>query len=431
MGKVFRDPVYNIINVDDDALKLVDTYTFQRLRRIRQLGVAWLVYPSAEHSRLIHSLGVHEMSKKILKALKENSDNFNIDPQKEKLIEISALLHDIGHGPFSHIIEGVIKNQGGVFEHEDMSIRIIQECNDIREGLSYFGGDFYQQISQVLKKDYQDIHVVSVISSQFDADRIDYLLRDSYMTGANYGKFDIDWLLMNISMETPTFPENEGQKVVAINYKKGLNVLEQYILGRHYMYSHVYYHKVIRSFEAIINSIIKRIIMEEHNDLEGYPIISKMCLGEINMGDYLLLDDFMMMSWFHKWFRETKDEILKDLLFRLFSRNPFKVIIPPKDPIEYGKFKDKVLSYYPKDDYRDYFFFEDTQKNVAYKDLYATKNILEEIFVKRKDNDVVPLSAIDDSIIGSKSALQKETIRWYVEPKIHCRLIEEGIINVG
>ena len=420
MGKVIRDPIHNIIEVEDDVLELIDTYAFQRLRRIRQLGVAWLVYPSAEHSRFTHSLGVYEMSKRVIQALKRNSSHFTLHEDEEKLITTAALLHDIGHGPFSHMLEGAIKNLGGHFEHEEMSTRIILVYPEINARLQRFGTDFPARVCQVLQNKYPSTHVASVISSQFDADRIDYLLRDSYMTGANYGKFDVDWLLRNISIETATFTPVKGQTVVGINHKKGLNVLEQYLLGRHYMYIHVYYHKVIRSFEAIVNNLIKRILEKEHKKLAGYKVIEALFNSTISIEDYLQLDDFVMMSWFNEWYtcNKAKDPVLRKLLEYFFCRVPFKVILPPQEPIAYNKKKEEVLKQYFSDDEKKYFFYEDSSQNVAYKDLYNARDVLDEIFVCKEEDEIVPLSALDDSIIKQASkTLKKDTIRWYIKPE--------------
>lgn len=417
MPKIIRDPVHNIIEVDDDVINLIDTYAFQRLRRIRQLGVAWLVYPAAEHSRLTHSLGVYGMSKRIINALKRNSKKFNLEKEEEKLITIAALLHDIGHGPFSHAFENVIKNLGGFFDHEKMSIQIIQECKDITEQLQKSGTNFADKVCQILNKEYSNTHVGSIISSQFDADRIDYLLRDSYMTGANYGKFDVDWLLKNISIEKATFPAVEGQTVVCINYNKGLNVLEQYILGRYYMYVHVYYHKVIRAFETIIYNVIKRVIKEEHDKLVGYQEIKALYSGNVDVDLYLKLDDFIVIGWFNEWYYKTNDHILKELLHYFFCRKPFyKVIYPPAKPNEYSSQKDKVLEQFDTEEQREYFFYEDTPTNMAYKSLYFTKGVSDEIFVHKSENEIIPLSAVGDTVIGQAgSTLSKDIIRWYIK----------------
>ncbi|TYO96607.1 HD domain-containing protein [Desulfallas thermosapovorans] len=417
MAKIIRDPIHNIIEVEDDVINLIDTYAFQRLRRIRQLGVAWLVYPAAEHSRLTHSLGVYGMSKRIINALKQNSKKFNLEKEEEKLITIAALLHDIGHGPFSHAFENVIKNLGGFFDHEKMSIQIIKECQDITERLQKCGENFADKVCQILNKEYSNTHVGSIISSQFDADRIDYLLRDSYMTGANYGKFDVDWLLKNISIEKATFPTVEGQTVVCINYNKGLNVLEQYILGRYYMYVHVYYHKVIRAFETIIYNVIKRVIKEEHDKLVGYQEIKALYSGNVDMDLYLKLDDFTVIGWFNEWYYETNDPILKELLHYFFCRKPFyKVIYPSAKPNEYSSQKDKVLKQFDTEEQREYFFYEDTPTNVAYKSLYLTKGVSDEIFVYKNENEIIPLSAVEDTVISQAgSTLSKDIIRWYIK----------------
>src|SRR5690606_40646135 len=125
MAKIVRDPIHNIIEIDEDALKLIDTYAFQRLRRIRQLGTGWMVYPAAEHTRFTHSIGVYGMSKRIVNALQKNSKRFRLKKQEIMLIAVAGLLHDIGHGPFSHALETAVKSLGGKFEHEDMSVRII------------------------------------------------------------------------------------------------------------------------------------------------------------------------------------------------------------------------------------------------------------------------------------------------------------------
>lgn len=417
MPKIIRDPVHNIIEVEDDIIRLIDTYAFQRLRRIRQLGVGWLVYPAAEHSRLTHSLGVFGMSKRIINALKENSRHFGLEEQEEKLISVAALLHDIGHGPFSHTFESAIKNLGGSFNHEDMSIRIIQENKDIASELQKFGRDFPNQVCQILKKEYPNPYVGSIISSQFDADRIDYLLRDSYMTGANYGKFDVDWLLKNISIETATFPPVQGQTVVCVNYSKGLNVLEQYILGRYYMYIHVYYHKAIRAFEAIVNNIIKRILTQEHTELVGYKAIKALYSNELSVEEYLKLDDFAIITWFNEWYYQTHDLILEELLHHFLCRKPlYKVIYPPANRHKYMTQRDDILKKFATEEQIEYFFYEDAPINVAYKDLYSTQDVLDEIFVHKSEQEIIPLSAVKDTVISqARFALDKDFIRWYIK----------------
>ncbi|MDI9476137.1 MAG: HD domain-containing protein [Natronincolaceae bacterium] len=414
MGKIIRDPIHNIIEVDRDALALIDTEVFQRLRRIRQLGVAWLVYPAAEHSRFTHSVGTYNMSKCILNNLEKNSVGFQLDKDKKKLVILAGLLHDIGHAPFSHAFETAIKNLKGDFKHEHMSTKIIMECNEISSKLKKHGKNFPEEICQIIDNKYSDPYVASIVSSQFDADRIDYLLRDSYMTGANYGRFDIDWLLKNIRIEKSTFRHSEGEMVVSIDYKKGLNVLEQYLIGRYFMYTHVYYHRVNRGFEIVVTNIIKRILEKKYDNFMGYNYINDLHSGNISLEDYLKLDDFTVLTWFKDWYEKTQDFILKDLLYHLFTRKPYyEVIYPPYGHMEYSEEKEKIMNGFENEDEKEYYFQEDSPKNTAYRDLYNMDEMLEEIYIS-KNGDVIPLSAIEDSIItGAKGVLKKEKILWY------------------
>lgn len=416
MAKIIRDPIHNIIEVDEIALKLIDTYPFQRLRRIRQLGLGWLVYPAAEHSRLTHSIGVYGISKRIIKNLRQNSEKFKLTNEEERLIALAGLLHDIGHGPFSHALENAIKSLGGHFKHEEMSTKIIMDSDEITGKLTKgFGLNASGRICQIINKKYADPYVGSIISSQFDADRIDYLLRDSYMTGANYGKFDVDWLLKTISIKTATFPPVEGETVVCVDYKKGRNIVEQYLLGRHYMYSHVYYHKVIRGFEIVVTNIIRRVITQEHKNLVGYRPITSLYNNTLSLGEYLKLDDFKVIGWFNEWYNDTKDPILKDLLFHFFCRKPYyKAIYPPDDRVQYSSKKDEILNRFQNPEEQDYFFHEDSPKNVTYKSLYMG-DVLDEIYIA-KNQEVIPLSALNDSIINEGQAiLNKDEVRWYIK----------------
>lgn len=297
-----------------------------------------------------------------------------------------------------------------------MSIKIIEECNEISSELKKHGEDFPEKVCQIIDNKYSDPYVASIVSSQLDADRIDYLLRDSYMTGANYGRFDIDWLLKNIQIEKSTFQHTEGEVVVSVDYKKGLNVLEQYLIGRYYMYTHVYYHRVIRGFEVVVTNIIKRILEKEYSNLIGYDYINDLYSDKILLEDYLKLDDFTILTWFKDWYEKTQDFILNDLLYHLFTRKPYyKAIYPPDDHIKYSEEKEKIRDSFEDQNEREYYFQEDSPKNAVYKDLYNIDEMLEEIYISN-NGEVIPLSAIEDSIItGAKGVLKKEKISWYVK----------------
>jgi uncharacterized protein len=198
-GKVFRDPVHRLIRIgprDQYVLDLVNTPEFQRLRRVRQLGVSSLTYHGAEHSRFVHSLGVFNFAQRIIESLcRRYGDDHAVTGELRRLartIKAAALLHDLGHGPFSHMIE---RASGSTFDHEKMTGKlIVSEGGQVRRSLEE-AGISPNEVAQIIDKTHPSRLAVDVVSSQLDADRMDYLLRDSLMTGVEYGVYDADWLL--------------------------------------------------------------------------------------------------------------------------------------------------------------------------------------------------------------------------------------------
>ena len=219
--KVFKDPVHNYIYVDSSIIwSLINTKEFQRLRRIRQLGTSFYTFHGAEHSRFSHSLGVYEITRKVITQFERNG--YEDWPAEERLLCLcAALLHDIGHGPFSHSIERAF----GV-NHEQWSCRIILEDTEINRILKEVSPAFPQLVADVIAKTYNKQIVVSLISSQMDADRMDYLLRDAYFTGVNYGAFDLERILR---MMRP----HKGNIVVK---ESGMHAVEHYLMSRYQMY---------------------------------------------------------------------------------------------------------------------------------------------------------------------------------------------------
>ena len=195
--KVFRDPIHGTIIVDNQIiLDLIDTPEFQRLRRIKQLGTSSMTFHGAEHSRFGHCLGVYEITRRICNLFQRNypqqapQDGLWND-QERPVALCAALLHDLGHGPYSHTFEHIFHT-----DHEQITRRIItSESTNINRILRRVGNDFPQKVASVIDHTYQNPQVVQMISSQVDADRMDYLQRDSYYTGTNYGKFDLDRVL--------------------------------------------------------------------------------------------------------------------------------------------------------------------------------------------------------------------------------------------
>lgn len=311
--KVFKDPVHNYIYVQDQTIwELINTKEFQRLRRIRQLGTSYLTFHGAEHSRFSHSLGVYEITRKIISQFERN--HYPDWPVEERLVSLcAALLHDVGHGPFSHSLEEVFDT-----DHEQWTCNILLEDTEINRVLRSVSDDFPQKVSSVIQKTYPKPIVVSLISSQMDADRMDYLLRDAYFTGVNYGTFDLERILRVLR-------PHKGQIVVK---ESGMHAVEHYLMSRYQMYWQIYFHPVTRSSEIILRQIFKRAQELYTSDyiFEWMPNSLKCLLNNtMTVHDYLKLDEALVQTVFTQWTEEA-DPILSDLCDRFMNRKLYKYI---------------------------------------------------------------------------------------------------------
>ncbi|NJJ42301.1 HD domain-containing protein [Paenibacillus apii] len=311
--KVFKDPVHNYIHVQDTVIwRLINTKEFQRLRRIRQLGTTYLTFHGAEHSRFSHSLGVYEITRRIISQF-ERSGYKDWIPEERLLTLCAALLHDLGHGPFSHSIEEAFQ-----MNHEDWTCRIILEDTGITEILQEVEEDFPQKVASVICKKYEHDIVVNLVSSPLDADRMDYLLRDAYYTGVNYGTIDIDRILRVLR-------PYHGRVVVK---ESGMHAIEDYLMSRYQMYWQVYFHPVTRSSEIILRQVFRR---AKQLFQKGYsfrfmvePLID-LFRGGINVQQYLQLDEALVQATFMQWTSEL-DELLSDLCSRFIHRKLYKYV---------------------------------------------------------------------------------------------------------
>lgn len=318
--KVFRDPIHGTIIVDNQIiLDLIDTPEFQRLRRIKQLGTSSMTFHGAEHSRFGHCLGVYEITRRICNLFQRNypqqapQDGLWND-QERPVALCAALLHDLGHGPYSHTFEHIFHT-----DHEQITRRIItSESTNINRILRRVGNDFPQKVASVIDHTYQNPQVVQMISSQVDADRMDYLQRDSYYTGTNYGKFDLDRVLHMMR------PVKDG---IAFEIN-GMHAVEDYILSRLQMYLQVYFHPVSRSMEVILDHLLMRAKWLYQHPSQYQPEFMPRLLmpffnGHYDLNDYLTLDDSVLTTYFIHWMNSS-DKILSDLAQRFINRQPFK-----------------------------------------------------------------------------------------------------------
>jgi len=319
--RIYRDPVHNIISLDQESeqdqvlIALIDAPEFQRLRRIKQLGLALYTYQGAEHSRFVHSLGVMHLMNRMLNRL---SARHIIDDETKLVARCAALLHDIGHGPFSHVIETLLG-----FHHEDWSVRIILDPETgIHQLLSQADLHLPDKVVAVIEHRFTPRFVSQLVSSQLDVDRFDYLLRDSLMTGAKYGNFDLEWILHALELD----PVQDHIYVSA----KGLLAVEEYLQARYYMFRQVYFHRALRAANVVLKNIFRRAI--ELSDAHQLRFnLPESAMGRLlrrqplTTPEYLQLDDNDMMFFIKQWTLEP-DPVLSDLASRFLHRRMLKSI---------------------------------------------------------------------------------------------------------
>jgi HD superfamily phosphohydrolase len=319
--KIFRDPIHNVITFDLRRdrllLDLINTAAFQRLRNIRQLGFSWVAFPGAEHSRFTHALGVCHLAGRVLDQLAKSE---TIDPVDRVTAQAAALLHDIGHGPFSHLYESSLP---GARSHEAWGIDIVTTpSSEVYQVLHRYSPTLPQRIASVLEKTYRPYYVVQMVSSQLDVDRFDYLLRDSQMTGAQYGLFDIEWIINSLIL-TEIEVDGRREKSLAIDAGRGLHSVEQHLLGRHFMYRQVYFHPACRAADMLTKAIFARLVVSPAPPPLP-PGLAAAVRGETpSLDDYLDLDDFLLLGLFKLWAKHAEDPILRDLCSRLTRRKLF------------------------------------------------------------------------------------------------------------
>lgn len=309
--KVFRDPVYGYVHVFDKLIwDLVQTKEVQRLRRIKQLGGTYMVFHTAEHSRFSHSLGVYEMARKIIRALMYCG---TVLEEEERLLVLSAaLLHDLGHGPFSHSFESVFN-----VRHELFTERIIMEDTEVNQVLESYQKGFAMKVRDVINKTYENPLVINIISSQLDADRLDYLLRDAYFTGAPYGEIDVERILRTMRVV--------NNKIV---YKvSGMHAIEDYLMSRYQMYWQVYLHSTGRSFDLVIQNMLRRVrelVLSRYQFRHPIGALADLFLEkDLSVETYLKFDD-ATISHYASLFVEEEDEILSDFADRFIHRRLLK-----------------------------------------------------------------------------------------------------------
>ena len=312
--KVYRDPVHDIISYEGEGdlgrlvVTLIDTPEFQRLRFVRQVGLASLVFHGAEHSRFSHSMGVAHLCRRMF-------DQIHPDAARDDTVRVATivagLLHDVGHGPFSHAMERVFD-----FRHEDYTKALIHDDDStICQVLESYDKELPRQVAAYIDHSASH-HTHEIVSSQLDADRMDYLLRDSYMTGVEVGRYDLERILL--------FLEHDQQGLI-VNIR-AFESIEGYLISRYHMYRLVYFHKLVRAAEAML-----RMLFERARDLlvaDELAVDRRSDLGRLMLGERLPALLFGRLSEIDAWAQikvwcDHDDRVLSELAGGLVHRRLF------------------------------------------------------------------------------------------------------------
>ena len=316
--KVLKDPVHSYIHIHYEVIwNCLDSKEFQRLRRIRQLGGDFQVYPTAEHSRFSHSLGVYEIVRRIVTEVKTLCAELT---EYEKVcVMLAGLLHDVGHGPFSHAFEHVTNHS-----HEEYTAKIILGDTELNSILRAVSKKMPEDIVSIIQHTHENDILNQIVSGQLDADRMDYLLRDSYFTATSYGQFDLERILRTMRVRKTS----EGRKVIVVKHT-GIHSVEDYIMARYQMYWQVYYHPVARSYEAVFIQLFNRLkdIFKDNKDYfeDMKVLIPFLEKAEVSEEEYFRLDENSLL-YCCALIQDKDDVIAADLAKRLQNRKLFEYV---------------------------------------------------------------------------------------------------------
>lgn len=327
---ILRDAVHGLISFEAEEesviSQLIDAPEVQRLRRIRQLGVASYAFPGAEHTRFAHAIGTAHVMKRFLARLREIHGDLpfwqQVTSERAQEALAAAFLHDVGHGPLSHLFEDAIE---GSAHHEDWTERIVLDpSTGVNKVLVKVDPSLPERVAALVRGEHELTYLKRAVSGTLDVDRCDYLLRDAHSTGVRYGNFDLEWLFRSLR-----FAPAEGSNApgLAIDGAKGLPAIEAYILGRLFMFQQVYLHKATRSAEWMIRAVLAHAtaLVGNGTRLEGTPRALELAAhGQSpSLSDYLELDDSVLYVAMRSW-ESAKDPSLADIARRVRARQLFK-----------------------------------------------------------------------------------------------------------
>ena len=388
LRKIINDPVHGFITINDPLIySLIGHPFYQRLRRIQQMAMAQLVYPGAVHTRLHHCLGAYHLMCIAITELKDKG--IEITAEEAQAAKVAILLHDIGHGPYSHALEKVLLK--GV-HHEEMSLLIMQHLNNSSDPV--FQGKLSLAI-QIFTNKYPKKFLHQLISGQLDVDRLDYLSRDSFFTGVSEGVVGYERILKMLTV-------HENELVVE---EKGINSVEKFLMSRRLMYWQVYRHKTVVASENMLVKIVERaqLLFQKEDQAVSTGSILDYFLGkfsgklaDIDLNAFCQLDDTDILFAIKKWQHHT-DPILSLLCTRFLNRACYKCLMQanPIDQAMWEAAELKVKTAFPmKEEDLSYLCFKGETSNTMYKTTEESIKIL------LKSGEIANISAIQNALIN-------------------------------
>lgn len=378
--KIINDPVFGFITIDDAFIfKIISHPCYQRLRRIHQMALAQMVYPGAVHTRLHHSLGAYHLMRNAIQELQ--SKGVSITDEEDQAVKIAILLHDIGHGPYSHALENtLIKN----VTHEEISLMLMKKMND------EFDGKIRMAI-EIFKNNYQKKFLHQLVSGQLDVDRMDYLIRDSFFTGVSEGVIGYDRIIKMLTVF-------DGELMIE---EKGINSIEKFLISRRFMYWQVYLHKTVLCAEKILIKIIER--ARRIKAQSPSPVLNIFLNREYEserienyLDEFCRFDDYDIMFSIKSWINHP-DKILSLLCKSIVNRQLLKIVYSDQEIPEELLNRKKNLAIAKlkiKKEESDYLVFTGEAENKTYD------NKTEHIHILFKDNRVKDISEVDNALIN-------------------------------
>ena len=375
--KIINDPVYGFITIDDELIHQIIAHPYyQRLRRIHQMAMAHLVYPGAVHSRLHHSLGAYHLMRSALQELMLKG--IDITPEEQQAAKIAILLHDIGHGPFSHALEQVLAEE---LHHEELSLMLISELD------KQFDGKLQMAIA-IFKGTYPKKFLHQLISGQLDVDRMDYLTRDSFFTGVNEGVIAYDRIIKMLTV-------HNGELMVE---EKGIYSIEKFLVARRLMYWQVYLHKTVLSAEQMLQRIIKRAKLIGAVCHEPLHSLINKPFHELSLEQFCQTDDNDVMVAIKSWCLH-EDKVLSTLCRGIIDRTLLKVRYY-SEPVPQSLLSEKLLATKDKfrlsDEEAAWLTFTGDATSSTYKADSENINIL------FKDGSVRDITEVDHALISEQ-----------------------------